>query len=142
MKHADAYRLMQSIEQSMKLRRLTEKIRIDRSMDARHIEIRDLVGVPITVYDYEIRRNSQNEANWIKCLIGMDEMSEGVKTGRTLAYEFHGNYQGIIQFILAAEKEYGKEALLPLEEAEIENQCGYIFKGSTNQLIYIENEIN
>lgn len=42
----------------------------------------------------------------------------------------------------AAEKEYGKEALLPLEEAEIENQCGYIFKGSTNQLIYIENEIN
>lgn len=72
----------------------------------------------------------------------MDEMSEGVKTGRTLAYEFHGNYQGIIQFILAAEKEYGKEALLPLEEAEIENQCGYIFKGSTNQLIYIENEIN
>ena len=142
MKHADAYRLMQNIEQRMKLRSLTEKIRIDRSMDARHIEIRDLVGVPITVYDYEIRRNSQNEANWIKCLIGMDEMSEGVKTGRTLAYEFHGNYQGIIQFILAAEKEYGKEALLPLEEAEIENQCGYIFKGSTNQLIYIENEIN
>ena len=49
MKHADAYRLMQQIEQRMKLRSLTEKIRIDRSMDARHIEVRDLVGVPITV---------------------------------------------------------------------------------------------
>lgn len=142
MKHADAYRLMQQIEQRMKLRSLTEKIRIDRSMDARHIEVRDLVGVPITIYDYEIRYNSQKEANWIKCLIGVEEVVDGTKTGKTLAYEFHGNYQGIIQFLLAAEKEYGKHALLPIEEAEIENQCGYIFKGSTNQLIYIENESN
>ena len=142
MKHADAYRLMQTIEQRMKLRSLTEKIRIDRSMDARHIEVRDLVGVPITIYDYEIRYNSQKEANWIKCLVGVEETVDGAKTGKILAYEFHGNYQGIIQFILAAEKSYGKHALLPLEEAEIENQCGYIFKGSTNQLIYIENEIN
>lgn len=30
--------------------------------------------------------------------------------------------------------------MLPIEEVEIENQCGYIFKGSTNQLIYIEDE--
>ena len=142
MKHADAYRLMQQIEQRMKLRSLTEKIRIDRSMDARHIEVRDLTGIPFTIYDYEIRYNSQKEANWIKCLIGVDEVVDGVRTGKTLAYEFHGNYQGIIQFILAAEKAYSKSGLLPIEEAEIENQCGYIFKGSTNQLTYIENEIN
>ena len=142
MKHADAYRLMQQIEQRMKLRNLTEKIRIDRSMDARHIELRDLAGIPFTIYNYEIRCNSQKEANWIKCLIGLDEVVDGIRTGKMLAYEFHGNYQGIIRFILAAEKEYGKSCLLPIEEAEIENQCGYIFKGSTNQLTYIENEIN
>jgi hypothetical protein len=28
--------------------------------------------------------------------------------------------------------------MLPLEEMEIENQCGYIFKGSTNQMEYIK----
>ena len=54
--------------------------------------------------------------------------------------EFHGNYQGIIRFLLAAERAFGKDAILPLEEVEIENQCGYIFKGSTNQLTYIEDE--
>ena len=28
--------------------------------------------------------------------------------------------------------------MLPIEEVTIENQCGYIFKGSTNQLKYID----
>jgi hypothetical protein len=37
-----------------------------------------------------------------------------------------------------ADSTFGKNALLPLEEMEIENQCGYIFKGSTNQKEYIE----
>lgn len=70
--------------------------------------------------------------------MGIEEVKEGEKTGKTLAYEFHGNYQGIIQFIAACEKAYGKTAILPMEELEIENQCGYIFKGSTNQMTYIE----
>ena len=138
MKHADSYSLMRKIEKTMKLRELTQKIRIDRRMDARHIDVRDLCGTPFTIYDYEVRYNSQKEANWIKCLVGVDETEGGEKTGRMLAYEFHGNYQGIIQFLLACEKEYGKKAILPLEEMELENQCGYIFKGSTNQFKYID----
>ena len=140
MKHADCYALMRKIEDRMKLRQLTEKIRIDRKMDARHIDMKELVGVPFTIHDYEIRYDSKKEPNWIKCLIGVEESRDGQPTGKTLAYEFHGNYQGIIQFILACEKEYGKQALLPLEEMEIENQCGYIFKGSTNQMTYINEE--
>lgn len=28
--------------------------------------------------------------------------------------------------------------MLPIEEVQIENQCGYIFRGSTNQIKYIE----
>lgn len=136
--HADAFSLMQKIEKKMKLRELTEKIRIDRQMDARNIEIRELLGLTITIYDYEIRYNSQKQPNWIKCLVGYDEVIDGEKTGKILAREFHGNYQGIIQFISACEKQFGKKNLLPLEDVEIENQCGYIFKGSTNQLTYIE----
>lgn len=84
------------------------------------------------------KHGSQREANWIKCLVGIEEVVEGEKTEKILAREFHGNYQGIIQFILACERAYGKQAVLPLEEVEIENQCGYIFKNSTNQLTYIE----
>ena len=36
------------------------------------------------------------------------------------------------------EKTFGRERMLPIEDVTIENQCGYIFKGSTNQLKYIE----
>ena len=140
-KHADAYSLMRKIEVNMKLRRLTEKIRIDRHMDAPNKDIRDLVGVNMDIYDYEIRHNNQGQPNWIKCLIGIAEMDDnGEPTGKILAHEFHGNYQGIIQFIVACEAKFSKSRILPLEDVEIENQCGYIFKGSTNQLIYIEDE--
>lgn len=139
MKHGDCYGLMRKIEKDMKLRELTMKIRIDRKMDARHVDVRDLCGKTFTIHDYEVRRSSQGDANWIKCLVGVEEMGDdGSPTGRMLAYEFHGNYQGIIQFILACEAEFGKKSLLPMEDMEIENQCGYIFKGSTNQFKYIE----
>lgn len=137
MKHADAFSLMENIERRMKLSELTKSIRIDRKMDARHIDLKELVGTRFCIQDYEIRRNSQGEANWIKCLIGVEEMENGEPTGKMLAYEFHGNYQGIIQFISACEKAYKKSEILPLEDVEVENQCGYILKGSTNQIIYI-----
>lgn len=138
LKHADTFSLMKSIENKMKLRDLTSTIRIDRHMDAPNIDIRDLIGVTISIYDYDVRKNSKDQANWIKCLIGKEEVIDEVPTGRIEAREFHGDYQGIIQFILKCEEKYTKEELLPLEDVEIINQCGYIFKGSTNQIEYIE----
>lgn len=137
MKHIDAFNLMSKIENKMKLKDLTSKIRIDRSMDARNIEIRDLVGIQISIYDYEIRTNAQKQPNWIKCLIGFDEVVDGQRTGKIEAREFHGNYQGIIQFISECEKQLGKKQILPIEEVQIENQCGFIFKDSTNQIKYM-----
>lgn len=134
---ADAFSLMEKIETKMKLRNLTDNIRVTRSMDARNIDIKDLLGRVITIYDYEIKY-SGNQPNWIKCLIGIDEVINNVPTGKILAFEFHGNYQNIIQFILMCESSYGKQNILSIEDVEIENQCGYIFKGSTNQLIYIK----
>ncbi|MDO5316877.1 MAG: hypothetical protein Q4F82_12370 [bacterium] len=57
--------------------------------------------------------------------------------GRKKAFEFHGSYMYIVEFMAMAERTFGKKNMLPLEEMEIENQCGYIFKGSTNQMEYI-----
>lgn len=136
-KHADSFNLALRIEKDMKLKDLTSKIKIDRSMDARNIDIKGLIDKKFSVLDYDIRRDNKGNPNWIKCLIGIDEVVDGVLTGKIEAREFHGNYQGIINFVLACEVKYGKSAILPIEDVEIENQCGYIFKDSTNQLKYI-----
>ena len=140
MSHGDCYALMQKIEQKMKLRQLTEKIRIDRSLDAPNISMQDVVGKVFTVYDYEIRcHETTKKPNWVKCLIGIEEVDpEGNKTGRMKAYEFHTSGVYIVEFMALADKTFGKDKMLPLEEMEIENQCGYIFKGSTNQMEYIK----
>ena len=138
LRHADGYNLMKKIEEKMKLRQLTEKIRINRSMDAPNINPRYLAGKQFTIYDYDIKSDSKGMPNWIKCLIGIEEKDEeGNPTGRMKAFEFHGSYMYIVEFMTMAEKTFGKQNMLPLEEMEIENQCGYIFKGSTNQMEYI-----
>ena len=139
MRHADAYNLMLKIEEKMKLRQLTEKIRINRSLDAPNISPRDLAGKQFTIYDYDIKCDSKGTPNWIKCLIGVPEVGEDENpTGRMKAFEFHGSYMYIVEFMTMAERTFGKKNMLPLEEMEIENQCGYIFKGSTNQMEYID----
>lgn len=140
MQHADTFRIMQQIERDMKLTELTKKIRIDREMDAKNMKMQDVPSLQtLTLYKYEIRQ-SKGEDNWIKCLIGTPEMNKetGEPTGRTLAYVFHGNYQGIIRWIRELEKLFPNKEFLPIEDARIVNECGYIFEGSTNQLKYIE----
>ena len=139
MRHADAYNLMLKIEQKMKLRQLTEKIRINRKLDAPNIAPKELEGKVFTIYDYDIKSDAKGTPNWIKCLIGIEERDDdGNATGKMKAFEFHGSYMYIVEFITMAEKTFGKQNMLPLEEMEIVNQCGYIFKGSTNQMEYIE----
>ena len=136
--HADAYNLMLKIEQKMKLRQLTEKIKINRKLDAPNIAPKELEGKVFTIFDYDMKSDAKGNPNWIKCLIGISEMDEeGNPTGKMKAFEFHGSYMYIVEFMTIAEKTFGKQNMLPLEEMEIENQCGYIFKGSTNQMEYI-----
>ena len=136
LQHADTFALMRRIEKEMKLSQLTEKIRIDRNLDAKNIDIKTIVGRTISIRDYDIRKDAKGNPNWIKCLIGIEETENGEPTGRIAAYEFHGGFQYIIEFITACEKAFTKEGILPLEDVVIENQCGYIFKDSTNQLKY------
>lgn len=139
LKHCDSYSLMSKIENIMRLRDLTSTIRIDKKMDADNIDVKNLEGIVFDIVNYEIRSNNKNEPNWIKCLIGIPETNkEGIPTGRKLAREFHGNYQGIVNFISKCELTYGKDAILPITDVEIENRCGYVFKGSTNRLEYID----
>ena len=109
-------------------------------MDAQRIEVRELAdsGMVFAIYDYEIRRDKEGKANWLKCLIGIHETADGEPTGKVLAREFHGNYSCLIEVMEKWEKAFGRSAMLPIEEVTIENQCGYIFKGSTNQIKYID----
>ena len=58
-------------------------------------------------------------------------------TGRTEAREYHGNVLGIVTWFAELEKTYGR-SFLPLEDGEIVNECGYIYKGSTNRIEYID----
>lgn len=72
--------------------------------------------------------------NWTKVLI---TKSTKEYPGKELAFEFHGNYQGIIRWLRALEKVYPHKEFLPIEDARITNQCGYIFEGSSNQMEFI-----
>lgn len=135
-RHADAYNLITETEQRMRLQELSERIRISRKMDAQHIDVKELAdnGIRFTIHDYEIRRDRDGNPNWIKCLIGIEEPA----TGRKAAREFHGSYSCIIQAMDLWEQSFGRENILPIEDVTIENQCGYIFRGSTNQIKYID----
>ena len=91
------------------------------------------------LYKYEIRRGKEGD-NWMKALIGIPEVNAetGTATGRIRAYEYHGNYQGIIRWLRCLEAS-GID-FLPIEEGRIVNECGYIYEGSTNQIQFIEEE--
>lgn len=139
MKNADCYGIMQKTEQKMKLTELTQRVRINREMDAKHIDMKDLEGKVHNVYKYEIRRGKEGD-NWMKALIGIPDVDSetGKATGRIRAYEYHGNYQGIIRWL--RELEASGIDFLPIEDGRIVNECGYIYEGSTNQLQFIEEE--
>lgn len=136
LRQVDGYGMMMRIEgNDMNLKRLTEKIRVNRSLDARNIQVKELAdeGTVFAVHDFEIRKDKDGIANWIKCLISYPDGN-----GRRLMREFHGNYSGIIQFHLLCEMEFGHKDILPMTGMRIVNSCGYIYEGSTNMLTEID----
>lgn len=140
----DSYNLLIQIQKkNMKLAELTQKIKINRSMDAPQVQAKDIQGVTISVLDYEIRQNGKGLDNWIKLLVCFDEITEnGEYTGRKQLRELHGDYAGLYHYLRQAERMFGsKQAILPIEDAKIVNSCGYIFEGSTNQKQYLDEYI-
>lgn len=141
----DTFNLLKSIEKkNMKLAELTNKVKIDRRMDAPQVLMKDVVDIVIDVLDYEIRQNGKGQDNWIKLLISLDEVDESKSpTGKRIVRETHGDYQGLYMYIRKCERTYGnKQNILPIEDAKIINSCGYIFEGSTNQINYLEEYLN
>lgn len=162
--HADEFKTLNQIEATnMKLDKLTESIRIDREIDAPQIDIRDLLGVKFNLYKYRLKEY-KGQINWIQCLIGTSEKlptkkerrSKDIKNilprqtskvkktkdGKLYAYEFHGNYQGLISYILALRdsKPNKDNWFMPIEDAEIVKESEYLFKGSTNKVKFIKHE--
>ena len=94
----------------MKLNKLTEKFRITRNSDAKNIDIKELVNKEIKIIDYEIRRDSKGNPNWIKFLIEITELdSNNNPTGKILCREFHGNFQGLYSFISLLEENFNNK---------------------------------
>lgn len=135
LKHADSFALMLRIEHDMKLSQLTNTIRIQRNLDAPHADIKEIAGKTVTVMDYEIRKDKDGNPDWIKLLLSVP-----TEEGINLAREIHGGYSYLVEFIDKAEKAFGKDKILPLEDVVIENQCGYIFRDSTNQIKEFPND--
>lgn len=60
--------------------------------------------------------------------------------GQEYAWEFHGDYQGLIAYIKELEKVLGdKSNFLTITNTEIVKDGEYIFKGSTNKQRFINN---
>jgi hypothetical protein len=138
MLHADMYRQMCRIETDMDLIQLTQKFKIHRSLDAKHIEVEEVLGKTFNVYDYEIRYKG-DKPNWIKCLIGLPELSEtGQFTGRMQAREFHGNLSFIYHWLLYIESNMSRKEFMPIRNVTMIFNGGYLFAGSTDMIDYID----
>lgn len=168
MLHADAFNLMTKIENNMPdLRKLTEEIRIDREIDAPTLDVKDLLGIKFTLYKYRFKEY-RGKVNWVQCLIGTKDWVESTaqaydpkdprkraksKTNKKqlkkvprgdnqeYAWEFHGDYQGIIAYLKQLEIAFDGDTskFLPITRAEIVKDGEYIFKGSTNKQRFINN---
>lgn len=138
LKSIDGFGLATKIEQIMpNLKQLTDKIRINRSLDAPNVQVKDLAdgGIVFAIHDYEIRQDGKGNDNWIKCLISYPSPDAN---GRRIMREYHGNYGGIIAFHRACERVFPKSDILPMTSMILINSCGYIYKGSTNMLTEID----
>ena len=139
-KQADCFGMLKHIEQRMNLKALTDKIKINRALDAPNITVKELAdsGVVFAIHDYEIRYDEKSgAANWIKCLISFPSER---RNGRREMREFHGDLTNIIKYHLMLEDAFGKGEFLPLTQVRMIFACGYIYEGSTNMITEIDDD--
>jgi hypothetical protein len=127
--HTDGYNLLKALEQ-VNLQALTEKIRIDRALDAPQITVKELAdnAVEFCIHDYDLRADKDGHYNWVKCLISFRDP----RSHRRLMREYHGGYQGLVDFHAKVQQTYSKDEILPLAKVRVHNACGYIYVGSSN----------
>jgi hypothetical protein len=135
MSKTDSFNILLKLEQ-VNLTQLTDKIRIERKLDAPNISVKELSEKHIifVIHDYMIRSDNQGQPNWLKCLISFIDKG----TNRRVMREFHGSYQGLVDFHVKAEQQFTKDQMLPMTQMWLINQCGYIYGGSSKMLTEID----
>lgn len=136
--HTDSFNFLKSMEYKMDFTELTSKIKIKRSFDAEPISLPELARHVFNIYDFELRYDKEGKANWVRLVVGIRETGEdGAPTGNYLRYCLKTEADAIVQFMELARQEIDKgNAKLPFDNVELENSCGYLFKGTTNRELY------
>lgn len=140
----DSYNTLRLIEDKMNFSDLTAQIKIVREFDAQPISLADLAKHTFNIYDFELKFVKDKDtgtqvANWVRLLVGVPEYDEnGESTGKWLRYTMKTESDAIVQFM---EKVYALcktsgEPVLPINDCQLENASGYMFKGSTDRELY------
>lgn len=140
----DSFVSMKSIEDKMEFSKLTDKIKIKREFDAEPISIQELAKYKFNIYDFEIRYSvdkvtGEKKANWLRMLVGIKEIVDDEEKYRR--YCCKTTSDGMVDWMELVRKaiEAG-QASLPIDNCELENAIGYVFKGSTVREQYCSRE--
>lgn len=146
MRHGDTFNLILEIERTnMDFAQLSNKIKIDREMDAPEIAAPWLAENNITFHIFRFKvtlDGPNNEPGWCKCLIGIpsedmlpDATGKLIPTKVMKFSSFNGQYKYLSKYLHTLETMYYPVAqILPLENVQIEDNNGLMFKNSTHRL--------
>lgn len=138
----DSFKFLSNMEAKMDFKELTRKIKIKRDFDAEPISLPELAKSTFSIYDFELRfakdRDGNQVPNWLRMLVGIPESdTSGNPTGKWLRYCCKTEATALVQYMyMVKELIDSGEPVMPLNNVEIENSCGYMFKGSTNREMY------
>ena len=139
----DSYKTITSIEEDMNFADLASKIKITREFDAEPISLADLAKHRFNIYDFELKYGKDKTTgntvpNWVRLLVGIKETDEnGNYTKRYLRYCMKTESSAIVAYMAEIKNLVDSGySVLPLDDCELENAAGFMFKGSTNRERY------
>jgi len=140
--NTDSFKFLRYMEEKMDFSELTGKIKISREFDAQPIGLPELARHVFNIYDFELRYDKEGKPNWVRLLVGVPEKDDdGNPTGNYLRYCLKTEAGAMVQFMELARQAIERgEARLPFDNVELENACGYMFKGSTEREMYCTRE--
>ncbi len=136
--HTDSFSFLAKLEADMKFSELTGRIKIVRAFDAQPISLAELARVKFNIYDFELKYDKEGKANWLRMIVGVPETgADGIPTGNYLRYCIRTEAKAMVDYMAEVKKACDTgEAKLPFDDVELENSCGYMFKGTTDREMY------
>lgn len=136
--HTDSFSFLAKLEADMKFSELTGRIKIVRAFDAQPISLAELARVTFNIYDFELKYGKEGKANWLRMIVGVPETGvDGIPTGNYLRYCIRTEAKAMVDYMAEVKKACDAgEAKLPFDDVELENSCGYMFKGTTDREMY------